>query len=113
MPELRHLLLVPTEKGAGLLREGPCGLRMPTANEVNPDIVGKPAWWRPGRGYGDCRLALPLIWEGEILNEACDRAARTEGGYEALPGQWSAGLARLLAKACEVAGLAEVVEVSL
>lgn len=90
------VLVVPVEGDpAGLLAEGKCGARPPTAyhHPGSIDVIPAPVWLpmhvspRPGD-------ALVLAWAGKVVPEGRDRAARTLARVEgtALNRQGVAGL---------------------
>jgi len=75
MSKVHAVLLVP-EKGDphGLLKEGPCGARPPTA-WLDHDGKGN-SWWRAGcKAAGiEEHDALVLAWDGKPVAEGLDRA---------------------------------------
>jgi hypothetical protein len=96
--EIKTVLLVPTEGDPhGLLKEGPCGARPPTAafwmcrqghqehgtwmgiagGCPHPDHEGRLRPLRIGTGLS----ALVLAWDGKPVAEGMDRAARVDPHY--------------------------------
>ncbi len=80
---IRAVLLVPTEGDPhGLLTEGPCGARPPTAWFARCKGVLVPAPHAAARRCGHCdrplaecqQRALVLAWDGEPVAEGCLRA---------------------------------------
>lgn len=72
--DIRGVILVPAAGDPlGLLREGPCGARPPTACRAVPG-----EGWLPWCGDRvTCARALVLAWDGEPVAEGLDRAQRT------------------------------------
>lgn len=89
MSEIKAVLLVPPKGDGdphGLLREGPCGARPPTA------YIPNRGWkWKAGPCAEEypLRRALVLAWEGKPVPEGMDRAARC---WEAVTEESSRGL---------------------
>jgi hypothetical protein len=103
MPEIKAILLVPVEGDPhGLLKEGPCGARPPTAYVGGESVLRCPRCraefaGAEGKSYphgvlcsvckgpvmgvcyptGECiggKQALVLAWDGKPVREGCDRA---------------------------------------
>ena len=101
MSEIKTVLLVPTEGDPhGLLKEGPCGARPPTALSLRVtgdsiDLDTDPRWFSydavPDRLMACTNAeilhsvrsprALVLAWDGEPVAEGMDRAARIDPHY--------------------------------
>lgn len=100
MPQKRNIvsvLLIPaTGDPQQLLRDGACGSRPPIRFE-GPEISGRARWiswselasyrtlhrngakWIPDFDWDCPRKALVLAWNGEVVPEGTDRAARRAG----------------------------------
>lgn len=66
----------------GLLAEGPCGARPPTASKAAGAAVGFPYEshpWRPGVSGASSRRALVLAWNGKPVADGLDRLSRAVG----------------------------------
>ena len=75
------VLLVPTEGDPhGLLKEGPCGARPPTASYAERSPIFGTRWTDGLHRSGWHRKhALVLAWKGEVVPEGLDRAYRAAG----------------------------------
>lgn len=83
---IRHVLLIPAPGNpGGLLREGPCGARPPAAHRGGRCVsheeclirhAGDSTQPAAGCNLSDFRRALVLAWDGEPVDEGCDRAVR-------------------------------------
>lgn len=74
---MKAILLIPTpEWSEKLLREGPCGAAPPRAH-----VDATNHWRAVERGPG---IALVLAWNGKVVPEGMDRAARTLAAREEL-----------------------------
>ncbi len=87
MSEIERILLIPAEGDPhGLLKEGPCGARPPTAWFARCKGVLVPAPHAAARRCGHCdrplaecqQRALVLAWDGKPVPEGCFRADTTE-----------------------------------
>jgi hypothetical protein len=72
MSEIKAVLLVPEEGDPhGLLKDGPCGARPPTAWMLTRES-GRwyPGWAEDAQPYGVWQSALVLAWDGKPVAEA-------------------------------------------
>lgn len=88
MSDIVAVLVVPAEGDpGGLLREGRCGI-IPAIAELRPtyvdhQLIGPEEWtitsvrWQAG-------AALPLWWDGRLLEEGWDRAQRAANEHDTL-----------------------------
>ena len=86
MSEIHAVLLVPAEGDPhGLLADGPCGARPPVVYRSRGCGVGHSDSWQPHDEFvrrGECYMcdypdeALVLFWDGKLVPEGLDRAAR-------------------------------------
>ena len=77
MPDIKAILLKPAEGDPhGLLKEGPCGARPPTAYWYKR--AWAPCTAKAAHSH-DKRRALVLAWGGKPVREGCYRAADASG----------------------------------
>ena len=91
MSKVHVVLLVPAEGDPhGLLADGPCGARPPLVYRSRGCGVGHPDTWQSHSEFvrrGECYMcdfpeeALVLFWDGKLVPEGMDRAARVDPHY--------------------------------
>ena len=112
----RTILLLPApDRRDRLLGPSPFGVEIPTATHGDHGTLDRRCteWWGIFGGECSCGTrALPLVWEGAIVPEACDRAIRVLAAVAMTPAlrhTYTHADAEDLARKCERFGIGTII----